>query len=194
LVWLLSVTLSAGYQKIFHDDPRIGFLSQAKVLTAKLPDLEKAVWAAQSTANREAMVAAEKAVSTTRTLRFNNLLDAVVAGLFLVLVIAIVVLSVTEWLLLLARRRLAVLHESKPVWLPDYALAEARPVGVLGALAIGLALLRHLSGESDMERTTATKCKTSQCASSESASSRRELKRAYVEANDQRFTKPNRCC
>jgi carbon starvation protein len=196
LVWLLAVTLTAGHQKIFHTDPRIGFLSQAKTLQAKIPDFEKSLSAARISGKEDAIKSAEKALSTTRTLRFNNLLDAVVAGLFLVLVAAIVGLSVTEWLLLLARRRIAVLCESKPVWLPDYALAEPRPVGVLGLLAIGCALLRHLSGESELERATVVNTAAIQrdCSQSETASVKEELKRAYLETNQRRFTKPNRCC
>src|SRR6266850_2308028 len=40
LVWLLIVTMTAGYQKIFDTDSRIGFLAQVKVLKEKVPALE----------------------------------------------------------------------------------------------------------------------------------------------------------
>ena len=40
---------------------------------------------------------------------------------FPLLVSAIILLSFREWLLLLSRRKPAVLHETEPVWLPDYA-------------------------------------------------------------------------
>ena len=33
-------------------------------------------------------------------------------------------MSVREWILLLSRRKPAVLHETEPVWLPDYAVVE----------------------------------------------------------------------
>ena len=49
------------------------------------------------------------------------------AGIFLVLVTAIILLSLREWILLLSRRKPAVLHETEPVWLPDYAVKEAGP-------------------------------------------------------------------
>src|SRR5688500_12875659 len=120
LLWLLAVTLTAGVQKIGHSDPRIGFLSQVKVLREKTSSLESAVETARQIGNESAVGAAQKALRENRTLIFNNLLDAVVAAIFLILVVMIFLLSVREWILLAARRRLAVLHESPPIWLPDY--------------------------------------------------------------------------
>ena len=64
-------------------------------------------------------------------------LDAVVAGIFLVLVTAIILLSVREWILLLTRRKPAVLHETEPVWLPDYAVAEGKPLHIGGHGRLG---------------------------------------------------------
>ncbi len=150
LVWLLSVTMTAGVQKIFHSDPRIGFLAQAKLLNEKLPLLKAAP---DTEENR-------KAIRTNRTLQFNNYLDAVVAGAFLVLVVMIVCLSVREWILLVARRRIAKLHESPPVWLPEYAIVEARPANVLAVVALGFALIRELSGQADVERAQRCACQT----------------------------------
>ncbi len=50
LVWLLAVTMTAGVEKMFHSDPRIGFLAQARVLNDKLPALQSAVAVAVSVA------------------------------------------------------------------------------------------------------------------------------------------------
>ena len=154
LVWLVAVTFTAGVEKIFHPDPRIGFLAQAQMLADKTPALQKALDDANAVGDATAIDAAQKALHANPTLRFNNLLDAAVAGIFLALVTAIVLLSLREWFLLLSRRKPAVLHETEPVWLPDYAVVEGgrKFSGVAGTAALALALAKELSGESHLER------------------------------------------
>ena len=202
LIWLLTVTLTAGYQKIWDENPKIGFLAQVKSLDEKLPALQTAVKVAQKTGAVIAVEAAEKALKANRVLRFNNMLDAVVAGSFLVLVIAIVVLSVREWLLLAGRKKLADLRESDPVWLPDYAIAEGKPIKLLGLLALMLALARELSGEAAMERARqAAHCCPNHAAefaqatdAATPASEKAALQQAYLAATEKRFKGINRCC
>src|ERR1022692_2337366 len=152
LVWLLAVTITAGVQKIWHSDPRIGFLAQANVLSGEKALLGQAVSEAKAVGESVVIERAEKALRTNEVLRFNNLLDAAVAGGFLLLVAAIVLLSVYEWVLLLGRRKPAVLRETEPVWLPDYAVAESRPLHIAGVATVAFALAKELSGEAEMER------------------------------------------
>src|SRR5205814_3672588 len=130
-----------------HSDQRIGFLAQAGSLAEKQPGLDQALQAAKTAGDAAMIKAAEKAAQANQMLRFNNILDAFVAGGFLVLVAAIVLLSVREWILLLARRKLAILKETEPVWLPDFAIAEARPLQATALLALAFALLKELSGQ-----------------------------------------------
>ena len=95
--------------------------------------------------------AAAKALTVNRTLSFNASLNAVVASVFMILVGLIVLLSIWEWLQLLLRHRPPTLHESTPVWLPEYALAESRGRPILGFLALGVTLAKELSGEAHVE-------------------------------------------
>jgi carbon starvation protein len=152
LVWLLAVTMTAGVDKIWHRDPRIGFLAQAKALSAQRPALEAALQSAEQGAGPEAIKAATRALRDNSELRFNNLLDAGVAGAFLVLITGIVLLSVREWWLLLGRRKPARLHETEPVWLPGAAVAEGKAGSFAGTIALGVALARELSGEAQLDR------------------------------------------
>ncbi len=155
LAWLLAATATAGAEKIWHSDPRIGFLAQARALKEAMPALQQRAAAARAGQDATAAAAADAAVREKQGQRFNNLLDAVVAGVFLTLVTAVVLLSAREWWLLLARRRPAALRESQPVWLPDCAVAEGRPGQVLGLVALGIGLARELSGEAQMDRAQA---------------------------------------
>src|SRR5215471_1001440 len=62
------------------------------------------------------------------------------------------VLSLREWILLIFRRKPAVLRETTPVWLPDYALARTTPATLIGPVALGIALAKELSGEAELAR------------------------------------------
>jgi carbon starvation protein len=175
LVWLLAVTLTAGVEKIYHPDPRIGFLAQAHGLKAKIDIAEKAASLTASEATD---------LAKNRTLYFNNLLDAGVAGVFLLLVLAIVFISVREWYLLWSHAKPTVLQETPPVWLPDYAVTEGRPVNLAGAAVLALALARELSGESQLDRAKEQVCA---CAAASDA-------KLYVQVTEQRFNGVRRCC
>jgi carbon starvation protein len=88
LVWLVVVTFTAAWQKIFSPIPAIGFLAQA------------------------AKLAAEPQKATTPVLIFNARLDAAVCGILLVLVATILADSIRIWAGILRGTREAQVHES----------------------------------------------------------------------------------
>jgi carbon starvation protein len=194
LAWLLAATMTAGVQKIWAHDPRIGFLSQAEILSNQRPILDQALVAARSAGVPAAIESAEKALRDNAAQHFNNLLDAAVAGIFLVLVSAIVVLSVREWWKLLRGEKPAQLHETDPVWLPTYAVVESpKQAPMIGVFGLSLALAKQLSGEADLERQTAAslECK---CLESHQANAERLRQQRYLELTERRFKGVNRCC
>jgi len=77
--WLLITTLTAGVQKIFHPDPAIGFVA----LAHKFSDA-----AAKGT-----VLAPAKSIEEMQRVAFNNYLDAVVCGFFVLLVVAMCVFA-----------------------------------------------------------------------------------------------------
>jgi carbon starvation protein len=81
LAWLVLVTFSAAWQKIFSPVPRIGFLAQAAQIEAAL-----------ASGSLSGAAAAE-----SRTLIFNARLDAVVCGVFMILVAIVLVDSLRLW-------------------------------------------------------------------------------------------------
>ncbi|HPR83668.1 MAG TPA: carbon starvation CstA family protein [Pontiellaceae bacterium] len=98
LVWLLAVTLTAGWQKIFSSNVRIGFVSAAKDYAARITS---GINPAKTTEWHSLMV--------------NNYIDAVVTGIFMVLVVLVVLICLREWWQILSGRKSAVLHESPNV-------------------------------------------------------------------------------
>ncbi len=192
LVWLLAVTFTAGVEKIFHPDPRIGFLAQAKVLKEKIDLVEHSPdfkGTADEVAEFDKKLAAAKAdYPKNRALYFNNLLDAGVAGMFLILVGIIVCVCVREWILLLSGRKSPALHETEPVWLPDYALKESGPNlrTAAGAAAIALGLAKELSGETHFER---ARQQAVTCACEQHSD-----QKVFAQVTEAKFNGVRRCC
>lgn len=203
LVWLLAVTFTAGAQKIGHSKPGIGFLAANRVLHEQAPQLQAALTAAEASADESAVAKAKKDLRLNRVKRFNNTVDAAATGFFMVLVTAIVVLSAREWVLLLRGRRPAVLHETEPVWLPEYAVKESQPLRIAGAAALAVALAKELSGEAEMERVTRDthRCEcthelgaANRPAALRDATARQTDVQVYLEVTEKRFKGVKRCC
>jgi carbon starvation protein len=108
MAWLVTVTMTASYQKIFDPNPRLGFLSYANAL------------AAQVAAGK---IPVAKLADTERLI-FNQRLDAVVTAVLASMVLVLIVEALIQWQALLSRRREPVLHESPYVptrWAPDFS-------------------------------------------------------------------------
>jgi carbon starvation protein len=97
LVWLSIVTMTAGYLKIFSSDPRLGFLSHARLVEQQI---------ASGT-----LPANIKSAADAGRLIFNDRLDAGVTTFFLVSVIVIIVASANEWFAVLQGRKPAISSE-----------------------------------------------------------------------------------
>jgi carbon starvation protein len=91
LSWLVVVTMSAGWAKLFSDDPRLGFLAHARLLEDQLA------------AGVLPRGAADAAVAARMI--FNDRLDAAVAGFFMLAVIVILTDSAKEWVSVIRGRK-----------------------------------------------------------------------------------------
>jgi len=87
LAWLVVVTMTAGWQKVFAADPKLGFLAHAASL-------------------------AGSADPNAARMMFNDRLDAGVAFLFMTVVALLVVTSAREWWLVLSKRKPARVNEA----------------------------------------------------------------------------------
>ncbi len=97
LAWLATVTLTAGAEKIFSADPRLGFLSHARMLTDTLAS--------------GALPNGVQTLADARRLIFNDHVDAAVAAFFLISVVVILVASANEWFNVVSGRKAAKTSE-----------------------------------------------------------------------------------
>ena len=110
LAWLLAVTMTAGWMKLFSADPRLGFLSAARLF-------------AQNSAG-----ASPAAAAVLRRQIVNSQVDAAVTGLFLALVAIVVAANARVWLQLLSGRRAPDLREDPYIPADAEAGVAAEPV------------------------------------------------------------------
>ena len=78
--WLLVCTLTAGWQKLFHPDPRIGFLANAERFSAA--------------ASRGEVLGPATSLAEMQRVAFNNTLDAGLCALFIVVLLVTVCFGV----------------------------------------------------------------------------------------------------
>jgi len=79
-IWLLICTLTAGWQKIFDDNVKVGFVAHAQKFQAALDAGE--------------VLAPAKSLAEMRRIIFNDYVDATLAGFFMVVVIAVLVYGI----------------------------------------------------------------------------------------------------
>jgi carbon starvation protein len=88
--------MTASYQKIFSGNPRIGFLSQAKLLAVQIA---------------AGKIAVAKLADTQRNI-FNLRLDAVVTAVLAGMIVVLIVEAVVQWYVILSRGKSPVLRET----------------------------------------------------------------------------------
>jgi carbon starvation protein len=96
MAWLVVITMTASYQKIFSPNPRIGFLSFANALGAQIA---------------AGAIPAAKIAETQRVI-FNQRLDAVVTAILAVMILVLLGEAVVQWHAILSRGKEPVLHET----------------------------------------------------------------------------------
>jgi len=106
--WLLICTLTAGYQKLFHENPRIGFLAHADKFKAAAAEGQ--------------VLAPAKSPEQMQQIIMNDYIDAALAAIFMAVVLSILFFSI--------RACLQALRSDKPTSLETPAV----PVGTASAL------------------------------------------------------------
>jgi carbon starvation protein len=96
MAWLVVITMTASYQKIFSANARIGFLSQANAMAAQLA---------------AGKVAAAKIADTQRNI-FNLRLDAAVTAVLAAMILVLLVEALAQWYAILSRGKEPVLQET----------------------------------------------------------------------------------
>lgn len=98
LAWLTSVTMTAGWQKLFDSDPKVGFLAAAE-------KYQKALDAGQ-------LLGPAKNLDQMKQIILNNQIDAVLTAIFMVLVVLIILDAARVWYKILVKKEQLPLKEA----------------------------------------------------------------------------------
>jgi carbon starvation protein len=96
MIWIVIITMTASYQKIFSANPRIGFLAAANAQAAQIA---------------AGKIAADKIVEAQRGV-FNQRLDAAVTAVLAVMILVLIAEAVVQWYIILRRKKEPVLYET----------------------------------------------------------------------------------
>jgi carbon starvation protein len=96
MAWLVIITMTASYQKIFSANARIGFLAQANSMAAELA---------------AGKIAAAKIADTQRVI-FNLRLDAAVTAVLAVMILVLLMEALVQWYPILSRTKEPVMQET----------------------------------------------------------------------------------
>jgi carbon starvation protein len=96
MAWLIIVTMTASYQKVFSTDPRLGFLANANALAAQIA---------------AGGIPAAK-MANLRHLIFNQRLDAAVTIVLASMILILLAEAFAQWYMILSNRKQAVLNET----------------------------------------------------------------------------------
>jgi carbon starvation protein len=115
LVWLATVTLSAGWIKITDPNPKVGFVARAAQITSDIDKLTATTLPADASPEQRDQRA--KSVAKLAHLRFNQYLNCTLCAIFMTVIIAMLALCAWEARLLLSGRKPLENTETSP--LPD---------------------------------------------------------------------------
>jgi carbon starvation protein len=79
-IWILIVTLTAGFHKLFNADTKIGFLAHAQKFSEALAT--------------QTILAPAKSIEQMRQIVFNDYLDAAMCGIFMSVVVIVLILTI----------------------------------------------------------------------------------------------------
>jgi carbon starvation protein CstA len=89
--WLLCCTLTAGWQKVFSENVRVGFLAHAKKFQAAI--------------DQGITLAPAKTMEQMHRIVFNDYVDATLAGFFMFVVLSVLVFGIRSALVARANAR-----------------------------------------------------------------------------------------
>ena len=210
LCWLLAVTFTAGWQKLFDPSPKLGFLAGGRAAAEQTPKLVAALAQATASGPPSAVAQARLALNRNQVARFNARFDFAITAVFLSFASVVVIVSAGVWWQLLTKRLRARLSEEPPVWLPAEALnaTSVRP-GLAGVATLSVALLKTWCDQSAVDRAQPRPCAHQNSVRNQGnsdvrvvidlpevrlAAERAAQQRAYTTAAERRFGPGNHCC
>jgi carbon starvation protein len=98
LTWLITVTMRAGWDKLFHEKPAIGFLAAAN-------HYKEAIRQGKTNGTGQSLADLKQIV-------LNNQIDATLTAIFMILVAIIVIDATRVWYHILSKRAQLPLHET----------------------------------------------------------------------------------